>query len=156
MQARRPRGITQSGRQMTSCRQRRRSVDIRKAAFAQTSQAFAFAGRRISRCRAAMTPEQEKALHDALDRLAGELATLKVMLRRLLRASNGSAMWRRAAQTCSCQASAEHFEQCAEFVPLRNRGLGPLAVTVLAIPLARRGTATVRAAVYSTASLFRR
>jgi anthranilate/para-aminobenzoate synthase component II len=51
---------------MTSCRQRRRSVDIRKAAFAQTSQAFAFAGRRISICRAAMTPEQEKA---ALDRL---------------------------------------------------------------------------------------
>ena len=34
-----------------------------KAAFAQTSQAFAFAGRRISRCRAAMTPEQEKAPH---------------------------------------------------------------------------------------------
>jgi hypothetical protein len=30
-----------------------------------------------------MTPEQEKALHDALDRLAGELATLKIMLRRL-------------------------------------------------------------------------
>ena len=28
------------------------SVDIRKAAFAQTSQAFAFAGRRISRCQA--------------------------------------------------------------------------------------------------------
>jgi len=45
--------------------------------------AFAFAGRRISICRAAMTPEQEKALHDALDRLAGELATLKIMLRRL-------------------------------------------------------------------------
>src|SRR5215831_13727633 len=51
---------------MTSCRQRRRSVDIRKPAFAQTSQAFAFAGRQISRCRAAVTPEQEKA---ALDRL---------------------------------------------------------------------------------------
>src|SRR5262249_48134234 len=31
--------------------------------FAQTSQAFAFAGRRISICRAAMTPEQEKADH---------------------------------------------------------------------------------------------
>jgi len=55
---------------------------LRKAAFAQTSQAFAFAGRRISRCRAAMTPEQEKALRDAPD-LAGELATLKIMLRRL-------------------------------------------------------------------------
>ena len=29
------------------------------------------------------------------------------------------------------QASAEHFQQCAEFPLLRNRGLGPLAVTVL-------------------------
>jgi hypothetical protein len=25
----------------------------------------------------------------------------------------------------------EHFQQCAEFLPLRNRGFGPLAVTVL-------------------------
>ena len=33
--------------------------------------------------------------------------------------------------TYSCQASAEHFQQCAEFLLLRNRGLGPLAVTVL-------------------------
>ena len=30
-----------------------------------------------------------------------------------------------------CQASAQHFQQCAEFPLLRNRGLGPLAVTVL-------------------------
>jgi hypothetical protein len=30
--------------------------------------------------------------------------------------------------TYSCQASAEHFEQSAEFPLLRNRGLGPLAV----------------------------
>ena len=37
-----------------------------------------------------------------------------------------------------CQASAQHFQQCAEFPLLRNRGLGPLAVTVLSIPLARR------------------
>jgi hypothetical protein len=29
------------------------------------------------------------------------------------------------------QASAEHLQQCAEFLPLRNRALGPLAVTVL-------------------------
>jgi hypothetical protein len=36
------------------------------------------------------------------------------------------------------QASAGHSQQCAEFLPLRNRGLGPLAVTVLAIALARR------------------
>jgi hypothetical protein len=53
----------------------------------------------------------------------------------------------------SCQASAEHFEQCAEFLPLRNRGLGSLAVTVLPIPLARRAAATACAAVQSTAPL---
>jgi hypothetical protein len=41
--------------------------------------------------------------------------------------------------TCSCQASAEHFQQCAEFLPLRNRGLGPLAVTILPIALAPGG-----------------
>src|SRR5215831_14524689 len=56
----------------------------------------------------------------------------------------------------SCQASAGHLEQCAEFLPLRNRGLGPLAVTVLSIPFARRATATACAAVQSTAPLFRR
>jgi hypothetical protein len=44
--------------------------------------------------------------------------------------------------TYSCQASAEHFQQCAEFPLLRNRGLRRLAVTVLPIALARRGTAT--------------
>jgi hypothetical protein len=44
--------------------------------------------------------------------------------------------------TCSCHASPEHFQQCAEFLPLRNRGLGPLAVTVLTISLARRAAAT--------------
>ena len=44
---------------------------------------------------------------------------------------------------CSCQASAEHFQQCAEFLPLRNRGLGPLAVPVLPIALARRAAATL-------------
>jgi hypothetical protein len=36
----------------------------------------------------------------------------------------------------SGQASTEHFEQCAEFALFRNRGLGPVAVTLLAIPLA--------------------
>jgi hypothetical protein len=56
----------------------------------------------------------------------------------------------------SGQASAEHFQQCAEFPLLRNRGLGPLAVTVLPIPLARRAATTVCAAVQSTASLFYR
>ena len=34
------------------------------------------------------------------------------------------------------QASAEHLQQCAEFLPLSNRGLGPLAVTILPILLA--------------------
>ena len=47
--------------------------------------------------------------------------------------ANGStAMLRRVAQDCLCQATAEHFQQCAEFALLRNRGLGALAVTVLA------------------------
>src|SRR5215469_1950274 len=63
-------------------------------------------------------------------------------------------MWRKAAQMCSCQTSAEHFQQCAEFVPLRNRGLGPLAVTILPIPFARRAAATACTAVQPTAPLF--
>ena len=37
--------------------------------------------------------------------------------------------------TYSCQASTEHFEQCAEFALLCNRRLGALAMTVLSIPL---------------------
>jgi hypothetical protein len=45
------------------------------------------------------------------------------------------------------QASAEHFQQCVEFPLLRNRGLGPVAVTVLPIPLARRTAATACTAV---------
>ena len=56
----------------------------------------------------------------------------------------------------SRQTSAKHFQQCAELPPLRNRALGPLAVTVLPIPLARRAAATACAAVQSTAPLFRR
>jgi hypothetical protein len=44
--------------------------------------------------------------------------------------------------TYSCQTSAEHSQQCAEFLPLRNRGLGSLAVTVLSVPLARRAAAS--------------
>ena len=35
--------------------------------------------------------------------------------------------------------SAEQFQQCAEFLPFRNRALGPLTVTVLPVPLAREG-----------------
>jgi hypothetical protein len=42
----------------------------------------------------------------------------------------------------SRQTSAEHFEQCAEFLPFRNRGLGLLAMTVLPIPLTGRAAAT--------------
>jgi len=61
-------------------------------------------------------------------------------------ASGSTAMLRRAAQDCLCQASAEHFQQCAEFLPLRNRGLGALAVTVLPIPFAREATAIAIAA----------
>jgi hypothetical protein len=56
--------------------------------------------------------------------------------------------------THSSEASAEHFQQCAEFLPLRNGGLGPLAVPVLPIPLARRPAATACAAVHSTAPFF--
>jgi hypothetical protein len=48
-------------------------------------------------------------------------------------ASGSTAMLRRVARTThfstftrSCQASAEHFQQGAEFLPLRNRGLGPM------------------------------
>jgi hypothetical protein len=63
---------------MTSRRERRRSVDIRKAAFAQTSQAFAFAARRISICQSSHDARTGKSsLHDALERRAGQLATLK-------------------------------------------------------------------------------
>jgi hypothetical protein len=54
------------------------------------------------------------------------------------------------------QASAEHFQQSAEFLPLRNRDLGTLAIPVLLIPLARRAATTTCAAVQATAPLFRR
>ena len=49
---------------------------------------------------------------------------------------------------------ARSIQRGAEFLLLRNRGLGPLAVTVLAIPLARRAAATACAAVESAAPLF--
>jgi len=51
------------------------------------------------------------------------------------------------AMTILRQANAEHFQQCVEFPLLRNRGLGPVAVTVLPIPLARRTAATACTAV---------
>src|SRR5262249_20631726 len=35
-------------------------------------------------------------------------------------ASGSMAMLRRAAKDCLCQASAENFQQCAEFLPLRK------------------------------------
>ena len=70
--------------------------------------------------------------------------------------SGSTAMSRRAAQDCLRQASVEHFQQCAEFALFRNRGLGPLAVTVLPISVAKRSATTACAAVQSTAALFRR
>ena len=45
------------------------------------------------------------------------------------------------------QARTEHFQQSAEFLPLRNRSLGPLAMTVLPIPLTRGAAATACATV---------
>jgi len=51
---------------------------------------------------------------------------------------------------------SEHFQGRAESAPLRNRALGPVAVTVLPIPLAGRAAATPFATVQPTASLFRR
>jgi hypothetical protein len=39
---------------------------------------------------------------------------------------------------CSCQTSTGHFQQCAEFAQLCYPGLGPLAITVLPVPLPRR------------------
>ena len=58
--------------------------------------------------------------------------------------------------TYSCQASTEHFEQCAEFALLRNRRLCALAMVVLPVPLARRPAAAACAAAQSTVPLFRR
>ena len=45
-------------------------------------------------------------------------------------ASGSTAMLRRAGELRPSRP-AEHFQQCAEFLPLRNRGLGAFAVTVL-------------------------
>jgi hypothetical protein len=39
--------------------------------------------------------------------------------------------------THSSQASAKHLQQCAEFLPLRNRALGPLAMSELPVALAK-------------------
>jgi hypothetical protein len=75
--------------------------------------------------------------------------------------ASGSAAMREGCTThfpslrCSCQPSAKQFQQRAESPLLCNGRLGPFAVTVLAISLTRRGTATACAAVQSTASLFR-
>src|SRR6516164_6381889 len=40
------------------------------------------------------------------------------------------------------ESCTEPFQQRAEFLPLHNRGLGPLAVTVLPVALARRAAGT--------------
>ena len=55
----------------------------------------------------------------------------------------------------SHQPSTEHFQQCAEFLPLRNRGLGTLAMTVLPVSFAGRAAATACAAVQATTSFLR-
>ena len=46
------------------------------------------------------------------------------------------------ARIYSHQPSAKHFQESAEFLPLRNCALGALAVSVLSIALARRAAAT--------------
>jgi hypothetical protein len=50
--------------------------------------------------------------------------------------------------THSCQASVEHFQQCAEFPLLRNRGLGPFAMTVLPFRLPEGAPLPLDAAVF--------
>ena len=50
----------------------------------------------------------------------------------------------------SSQSSPEHLQQCAELSTLRNRGLGPLAVTILPVAFAGRRAATRCPAVQST------
>jgi hypothetical protein len=55
----------------------------------------------------------------------------------------GRAIRCRASGAGSRQAGAEHVQQGAEFLPLCNRGLGPLTVAVLPIPLARRAACTL-------------
>ena len=71
-------------------------------------------------------------------------------------ASGSPAMLRRAAQTtrnpeftCSRQASSEHFQQCAEFLLLCNRGLGALAVT----STNARSSAALRSSAFSNVSV---
>src|SRR5262249_61704708 len=54
------------------------------------------------------------------------------------------------------EAGSRCFQPRVEFPLLRTRGRVPLAVTVLPISLASRGTATSCAAVQSTAPFFRR
>jgi hypothetical protein len=47
-------------------------------------------------------------------------------------------MDRVGAHRLSRKLKSRRFQQCAEFLPLRNRGLGLLAVAMLPIPLAGR------------------
>src|SRR5262249_23791640 len=61
--------------------------------------------------------------------------------------STGSAGWAQASMhqprtSCVFIPNAEHFQQCAEFLPFRNRGLGRRAVTVLPVRFAGRPAAT--------------
>jgi hypothetical protein len=56
----------------------------------------------------------------------------------------------------SSQSSPKHFQQCTELSTLRNRSLGPLTVTVLAVALTRGRAATDRSAVEATAPFLSR
>jgi hypothetical protein len=100
--------------------------------------------------RAVSVPPGRHMVRFTFHPLAGAFAEITEKLSRAVR-------WRPAQApdfTYSCQASTEHFEQCAEFALFRNCHLGALAVTVLAIALARRAAATACAAVESAAPLF--
>jgi hypothetical protein len=82
--------------------------------------------------RAVSVPPGRHMVRFTFHPLAGAFAEITEKLSRAVR-------WRPAQApdfTYSCQASTEHFEQCAEFALLGNRRLGLLAVTVLSISLA--------------------
>jgi hypothetical protein len=60
-------------------------------------------------------------------------------------------IWQRAY---SRQASAEHFQQRAEFLPLRNRSLGSLAVTPNQSPKLALGCSRATATVFMRSSSY--
>jgi hypothetical protein len=58
--------------------------------------------------------------------------------------------------TDSRQASAEHFQQFAEFLPLSHRRPTPIAVTPLTVALAKWSTTTGSAAMEAASLFYRR